>query len=126
MQIAIMAAMSRLFILLLIALLPLRGWTVQRMDVHMGVLSVSQHTQAVQADMPKDCALHMQADAQTPADGHGPEHSGCQNCQLCMPLVALDSPASMATSAQSHLLPPALGGAFISADAVRYAKPPIS
>ena len=119
---AIMAAMSRLFILFLIALLPLRGWTVERMVVQMGGQSA-------------ECALHMQMAMQAgpqdaaepePAASQRPDHQGCQSCQLCMPLAALATPMLVLTAAAAQAQPLPANIRFASADAARYTKPPIS
>ena len=113
---------TRLFtILLLIVLLPLRGWAVERMAVDMAA-----------GAMPADCHMvHMVQAA--PADADAAEGSDtsltegtCHSCQLCMSLVALDTPAV-------HMVCPAPLAAtmhpadrFVSADLSRSIKPPIS
>ena len=119
--------MARLFILFLIALLPLRGWTVERMVFQMGQgTPVAAQAAAVGAAMPADCALHMRAASSDPASSHGAQHKGCESCQLCMPLVALASPVSLALAPAPQTLVVTHGGAFASADAARAVKPPIS
>jgi hypothetical protein len=133
-----MASMSRLFILLLIALLPLRGWTAQGMAMQMGAMdrgAMDRGGVAVAAQMPgadegmaPDCPLYMQM-ASTPAatDASGtPAHKGCQSCQLCMPLVAMDAPTSVALGAHPQALPVSRWQSFASADRARHVKPPIS
>lgn len=125
--------MARLFILFLIALLPLRGWTAERMVFQM------QHGAAVAAQvhdlgkamvgaMPADCALHMQMASGPHADAvsQGPEHKGCESCQLCMPLAALAAPAVRSIAASPQAQPATLSCRFVSADPARDAKPPIS
>jgi hypothetical protein len=114
--------MSRLFILFLIALLPLRGWSAERMVVPA-------------TPMPAECALHMQM-AQQAADsahiGHhqadekGAQHKGCQNCQLCMPLASLDCRSVLPEVMPSQTALPTPASSFASADTARHAKPPIS
>jgi hypothetical protein len=121
--------MSRLLILFLIALLPLRGWTAQRMVLDMeaqaAVVSMVQ-----QSGMSEDCALHMgmQVQAASHADDNQDKlfHKGCQSCDICMPLAALDTEAGMALLPATHTLPLRPAGAFQSAEPARYAKPPIS
>ena len=126
--------MARLFILFLIALLPLRGWTAERM-----VFAVDQGapatTQPHSVGMSEECALHMQMAAhqaeaaQHGADhsaNHGTEHKGCQSCQLCMPLAAMDAPEIVAFTPISQAVPVPRTRAFVSADTARHAKPPIS
>jgi hypothetical protein len=124
--------MSRLFILFLIALLPLRGWTAERMVFAMdGGAALVAVSQAVDSGMSEDCALHMQIEQM--ASGHHPDgeaqapaHKGCQSCQLCMPLAALDSPVVLAFTANPQSLPRTCSSRFVSADTARNAKPPIS
>ncbi len=119
--------MARLFILFLIALLPLRGWTVERMVFQMdsGAATASQ---SLERAMPTDCVLHMQA---APADHPAPEASshgpaGCQNCQLCMPLAALATTVMPALLSIPQAMPQARSSRFASADAASCVKPPIS
>ena len=126
--------MARLFILFLIALLPLRGWTAERMvfAVDQGAPATAQSRSV---GMGEECVLHMQMaahhaePAQPGADhsaNHGTEHKGCQSCQLCMPLAALDAPAVLAFTPIPQAVPVPRTRAFVSADAARHAKPPIS
>ena len=134
-----MASMSRLFILFLIALLPLRGWTAERMAVQMAGMPVAVQLQSQEPGMSAECALHMQmalqrlvpsdqsaavAQAEPAATSHA-GHQGCQSCQLCMPLAALDIPALLALLPAPQMQPQACSSAFASADAARCAKPPI-
>jgi hypothetical protein len=117
--------MARLFILFLIALLPLRGWTAERMVFETG------HGTAVSAAasaMPEECALHMQMTSahHETAASHVPDHKGCESCQLCMPLVALDSPVVLAAATGPQALPRMGTSQFASADSARDCKPPIS
>jgi hypothetical protein len=123
------ADVARLFILFLIALLPLRGWTAERMVFAMeGGAPLAAVSQPADSGMSEDCALHMQM-----ATGHhassessAPVHKGCQSCQLCMPLAALDSPVVLALVASPQALPLMRSSRFVSADAARDVKPPIS
>ena len=135
-----MASMSRLFILFLIALLPLRGWTVERMGVQMAGMQVAVQLQSLASGMSAECAQHMQMVMQRvvssgeaaaavqaePADTSHSEHKACQSCQLCMALAALDAPLVLALLAAPQSQPQACSSAFASADAARCAKPPIS
>jgi hypothetical protein len=151
-------AMSRLFILFLIALLPLRGWTAERMVFPAGhgmaAMAGAQHQEVADAGaMPADCALHMQtvaADLALAGNGGpsalagngGPSqdsvatgpvnkagsasHSGCESCQLCMPLVALAAVQLAPVVFSPHAQPAAGTSRFASADAALSVKPPIS
>ena len=121
--------MARLFILFLIALLPLRGWTVQGMVFAMeGSVPVAAASLPADIGMSEECALHMHS-----ASGHhqtgessAPVHKGCQSCQLCMPLAALDSPVVLALVASPQTLAITRSSRFVSADPARDVKPPIS
>jgi hypothetical protein len=122
-------AMSRLFLLFLIVLLPLRGWTSERMGFAMGAGAPrAVLSQAVDTGNSEECALHMQR-----AAGHHPGdessaslHQGCHSCQLCMPLAALNAPTVLAAVANPQVLPRARSSRFVSADPVLGVKPPIS
>ena len=119
--------MARLFILFLIVLLPLRGWTAERMAMEGGApLAVSQ---SVDTGMSEECALHMHT-AQSGHDHGGqaqaPVHKGCQSCQLCMPLAGLHSPVVLALAAIPQTLPLMRSSRFVSADPAHDVKPPIS
>jgi len=133
--------MARWFILFLIALLPLRGWSVERMAIDMQGMPVAVHAQGVALGMSAECALHMQSLLQmdTSADAahtashgtdqhpdHKPGHKGCQSCQLCMPLLALDGTVPLHLATPPQQLPRAHSSRFVSADSARNAKPPIS
>ena len=80
--------------------------------------------------MSEDCALHMGMDIGAPhtelAAGHGTDHKGCESCQLCMPLVALDAAVVLAVATLPEAVPVPRIGNFVSADPARDVKPPIS
>jgi hypothetical protein len=125
--------MARLFILFLIALLPLRAWSVERMAFAMqdsepapAVLQAS--LQQADTGMGEECALHMQmASSHDGADAPpAPVHKGCQACQLCMPLAALDNAVEVAVACIAQTLPLTRSRCFVSADPAQQVKPPIS
>ena len=128
------AAVARLFILFLIALLPLRGWTAERMVFAMDTSPVSVSSHGMKSAMSEECALHMGMELgidlgsahHEATTGHGTDHKSCQSCQLCMPLVALDAPIVLATAALSDAVPVPRINNFVSADPARDVKPPIS
>lgn len=126
-------SMTRLFILFLIALLPLRGWSVQSMVFQMGAQTVAVQAPSLDIAMGEDCALHMQQAAaaqglvpQASDASHKPEHKGCQSCQLCMPLAALAAANSLALVPQPQAMPSVGSSRFVSAERARDVKPPIS
>ena len=122
--------MARFFILLLVVLLPLRGWTAERMVVQM---QVGTHAAAQVADsaMPDDCAMHLQvaqagSGPEATDAAHVPDHKSCQSCQLCMPLAGLHTGTRMALATIPQALPRMRSCCFASADPARGVKPPIS
>lgn len=114
---------SRYLILVLIALLPLRAWSVERMAVHMAGNEVAAAAGVALAAMPADCPMHMTA-AEDNTE-HQAER-GCQSCQLCMSL----SPATLPLLKAPGLRPLAAASPpadrYASADLARLVKPPIS
>jgi hypothetical protein len=116
--------MRVLLITLLIVLLPIRGWSAERMAVYMAGASV-------QSAMPDDCPMKMGAssteqrlDERATDSGHKSDRS-CQACQLCMAFAAQETPVltTPASEAVSHAVP--LADRFASVDPARLAKPPI-
>lgn len=123
--------MSRLFIIFLIALLPLRGWSVERMAVHMAASESAAQAMALgseHAAMPDDCPMLIKAGASDKGAQHGDGkvQRGCQSCQLCMSLAAPQAPAVKALSCGPLAALAARADRFASADLPRAAKPPIS
>jgi hypothetical protein len=120
---------ARIFIIFLIALLPLRGWSFDRMALQMergdyaaGIALDSD------AGMSPDCAMLMQMDSKAHAvdSEKGSLHQGCQFCELCMPLAALDAPVPLGCTPTIQPVPELRTSMFVSADTARYVKPPIS
>lgn len=115
---------SRFFILVLIAVLPLRAWSVEGMAVHMAANEVAVAAGEPAAVMPADCPMHLTAAGDSTED-HAAER-GCQSCQLCMSL----SPAAWPVLKAPGLRPLANASlhadCYASADLARLVKPPIS
>ena len=135
--------MRRFFLILMIALLPLRGWVGDAMAMEMLV----QHPIAMQniaasadkssasdlfdTEMQAECPGH--AESTTPASdtdntsGTRPNHCGsCPLCQICH-TVAAPAPWSIQPSGWlSHTLPDVAHTRFASAPAAFALKPPIS
>lgn len=137
--------MQRWFLILMLVLLPARGWSAQLMGIEMGTMQMS-HAQMSAAhhasmsessdamadlmamtDMPADCPMHMaasahEAKANTSADQ---QHPTCQACQLCMPLAVLGH-TDLALGHQRCPMPlPQAGMNFVSAELALAVKPPI-
>jgi hypothetical protein len=111
--------MARFLVILLIMLLPLRGWTAERMAVQMA------HAQAVAeamdlhpapVDMPLDCPMMQEPDKSL---------TGCQSCQLCMAMAGLSDLMIQVPMVVPPEPPVALNVSFVSADPKRLAKTPI-
>lgn len=131
--------MTRIFILaLLIVLLPLRGWTAERMADHMAANSGAAAQHATTGSMPADCPmmmLQMAAKAGATQDAAPDDDSGatttpsertCQSCQLCMSLAAPHTTATQAVSPAPQTVAVHRADRFASADLAQVNKPPIS
>jgi hypothetical protein len=108
----------------MIALLPLRGWSAERMAVSMAVAmaaSPALASGAHHAAMPADCPMLLTKDG-----GDGKTERSCQTCQLCMSLAAAEAPAAKAAAHQQLAATTPSADRFSSADLARAAKPPIS
>ena len=130
---------TRIFIIaLLIVLLPLRGWTAERMAEHMATNGgpASHAVGAAPGAMSADCPMLMQIAAKAGApdtastDDSGatstPTERSCQSCQLCMSLAAHDVPAVQAVCPAPQTLAVHRADRFASADLPLFSKPPIS
>jgi len=140
--------MHRLFLIFLIALLPLRGWVSDAMATTMGTQQVQKqppaatktiadHTHEVGSKAHLDTeivmkqALRKAADCASHASGAAPHAADthCESCSVCQAChtVAL-SPAAADTSVVFNLntLPRAFIAQFASAETALGQKPPIS
>lgn len=142
--------MRHLLLILMIALLPLRGWVSDAMATGMAAGQVEQlqqrqvaiksiaihahevngkahleHEMAVVdvAQTPADCAGHEQ---ESKADAGASHCDSCSACQACH-TVALSSFSSLQfTAFHAFAAPHAASAQFASADAALRQKPPIS
>ena len=139
--------MRHLFLVFLIALLPLRGWVSDAMATEMLASQGQQHQTAVKKAAPHvheagvpahqdtetvvvnaaktaaDCSGHASGGAGHAADTHCDSCSVCQACQT----VALFSAAAGVTAVfDLRALPRAAVAQFASAEAALRQKPPIS
>ena len=121
--------MSRLVLILLIALLPLRSWSVDRMYVGMAFNEPASHSMDIgssQGSMLEDCPMMAKLNFDNgAADGEGKAKGRHQSCQLCMSLVATQDFAikSPPLLPQPHVIPRL--ERFASAELLRFTKPPI-
>ena len=125
--------MGRLILILLIALLPLRSLSVDRMIVGMAFHESASHSSDIGAShssMPEDCPMMAKANSDSDsddsaADGEGKAQGRHQVCQLCMSLIATQDPSikSFPLLPQPHSFLRA--ERFASAELLRLNKPPI-
>ena len=117
--------MGRLLLIFLVMLLPLRGWSAERMATQM---VQSQVVASIAGDyaMPADCPMMAQPASQT-EESPNPfqSHNGCQTCQLCMSLAAQDLPDPNSLIHERQAGPVSVSVSFISASLARQSKPPI-
>lgn len=125
--------MRRWFVLLMIALLPLRGWVGEAMagemlGQHLAVAAAAQ-AQLAQAD-PHDCMGHQLAAADGGTQQDTQSASGdcptCASCQVCSSVVLSVDTARVPAPVFGSTLVPRMGTPFASAEPAPAFKPPIS
>ena len=132
-QVRFFCAVKKYFAILLILLLPLRGWSADHMaSMPSSHAELATATAALAEIMPPECAHHISATQQQSAStanhsshvGHAP--NTCQACQLCMPLALPPSGdlIESITNPQARLVLPALD--FASIALAPSVKPPIA
>jgi hypothetical protein len=139
--------MQRWFLILMLVLLPARGWSAQLMGIEMGAaqlaavqMGAAHHASMsdnsaemsdlmAMTDMPADCPMHMAAsvhDAQANDNASADQqHPTCQACQLCMPLAMLAHTGLTVGSQRCPMPLPQAGMRFVSAELALAVKPPI-
>ena len=115
--------MRRLFLLLMIALLPLRGWAADVMSIDM---SVNQATSQAGASMPADCPMQLGAVSAVQGDEPGPAMQGCASCELCVPATEVGAFEMDVAAFARHAKPVGAEAGFLSATPAPSFKPPIS
>jgi hypothetical protein len=128
--------MRRWLLLLVVLLLPLRGWmgdamagqmlqhSAADMNVHASAVAGAEHAAPVH-----DCADHAHA---APAPAHeqqaqpeaGTDCRTCASCQVCSSVALSPTPTAVAASAFSHPRPQTVQLAYASADTGLFFKPP--
>lgn len=132
--------MRRWFLLLVIVLLPLRGWAGASLMADMPMHGTGE-AQAVAAALHDDCMGHADAGLAAPAGASG-HHGGadapmsdapmpddcatCAFCQVCSTVAILVPQMAVAASEPTPGSPAAPCAHFLSADAQSVFKPPIS
>ena len=93
--------MRRFIFILMIALLPLQGWTSVAMSTEMATMQLAS-SQSRNADasmeMSPECALRMSASTSQGADGEEVATKVCSDCQACH-LLALAEPLQIVDKA---------------------------
>lgn len=118
--------MARLLLILLVMLIPLRGWSAERMAVQMTSSQVSMTATVAMEAMPADCPMMAQpASEAEKSPVQSKSHVGCQTCQLCMSLAAQSVPFPYLLTYERHAPPVSAASHFLSADLARQVKPPI-
>jgi hypothetical protein len=125
---AIIYIMHRFVFILMIALLPLQGWTSVAMSTEMATMQLaSSQSRSVDKpmEMSPECALRMSAASSQDAENNDASNQVCSDCQACH-LIALTEPLQIvnkATFSVSFERP--TRHYFASADLQLNQKPPI-
>lgn len=121
--------MFRFIVVLLVILMPLRGWSAESMAFRMAYSQAVAEVageQVSMSDMPADCPMLAQTGSKAEESSSASKDSaGCQTCQLCMTLGSLNF---WQTQLAAHLIevhPETASARFISADLTPQVKPPI-
>ena len=142
--------MRHLLVILMIALLPLRGWAGDAMATGMAAGQVAQMQQrqiatksiasyadvvSVKADFDHETAVLDAVRTVADCAGHGAEdtdHGGgshcdtCSACQACHTVALAHAAHKVSSTFQAFALPQSAVDQFASADAALRQKPPIS
>ncbi len=124
--------MRYLFVILMIALLPLRGWAGHVMAVDMAAQQITavQHAAATQAQndavssMPADCP--MQGQAADDGTSKSSTQCSCDTCELCVAMASAKEAGFFKANFTPRTKPPAAIAGFSSAERSTGLKPPIS
>lgn len=120
--------MRSFIFVLMIALLPLQGWTSVAMSTEMAtmqLLSTQSHTAAASIDMSPACALRMSPSKSQSVEFEDESSKVCSDCQAChlLAVAELLQTVSKATFSASFEL--SARHYFASADLPLSQKPPI-
>ena len=134
--------MRRVLLILMIAVLPVRGWAADMMGVAMAAHALSatlqiaghsSHANEVTFAPPNgaEAPFSMSSDcpmwaAQTAGDDPSSSHEGCATCQLCMALVAGYAFVLIRTASLPQAVQEFASIRFTSAEHASGFKPPIS
>ncbi len=120
--------MRRFFYLLMIALLPLQGWTSVAMSTEMATMQllVAQSASVAKSmEMSPECALRMAAASSPTSDQSNDSIQICSDCQACH-LIALAESVQIVNKASFTVsFERPARHYFVSADLLLSQKPPI-
>lgn len=124
----IIYTMRRLIFILMIALLPLQGWTSVAMSTEMATMQIAStqsNSVAASMDMSPECALRMSASKSQSAENDDASNQVCSDCHACH-LIALTKPVQIVNKATfSVSYERSARRYFVSADLQLSPKPPI-
>jgi len=123
--------MRHLLLVVMMILLPIRGWAGNDMAVGMAASIVTSATAKAGEPMTSaDCPMHVQTLAADTANDSNQASIGqqcsCDTCELCLALATVTHIAWPSGGASPHIAPLTTGIAFHSADSASSLKPPIS
>ncbi len=123
--------MRHLLLVVMMILLPIRGWAGNDMAVGMAASIVTSATaKAGEPMMSADCPMHVQTLAADTANDSNQASTGqqcsCDTCELCLALATVTHIAWSSGGASPHIAPLTTGIAYNSAESASRLKPPIS
>lgn len=124
--------MRVLLLIVMIALLPLRGWVGDAMAIDMAVQQSRMTLAATGEPMPENCAMNTQSQSdmlqgvESPQPDADTPSCNCNVCDLCLAMASLHFFSPAAAAFIAHDAPPARGTRFSSAERGLSHKPPIS
>jgi hypothetical protein len=127
--------MRHLLLVVMMILLPARGWAGNEMAVGMAASMVTSATaKAGESMMSADCPMHFQTLVADTGNNSNPTSksqwgsgcNSCDTCELCLALATVSHIAWPSGGASPHIAPLTTGIAFHSADSASSLKPPIS
>ena len=125
--------MRRLFIALMIVLLPVRGWLGDAMAMemtqhalHAGTAATAMAAHDAHGAVPDCHGAAAESPAEAPAAASHDGCGTCTACQVCHTVALADVFPSQPARGAPHVLVPAPATGFISAEPAPGFKPPIS
>jgi hypothetical protein len=117
------ARVRRLFLILLVLVLPLRAVAGDFMA--LGMATMPAPAAAPSAAMPPDCLMHM-AGAGKLGDSSSPQtgEAQCESCALCFPVAQFADFPFLNLPEYPEVRPPSGDADFLSAPRVRSFRPP--